>query len=100
MYFIDTRDLLFIVLSIGIVALVIFICMVLYQLVRVLRNVDKVSEDFAGISKDASHTSHLITQGVDALSNKLSKAGEMIAKFGPIVKESVEAWKKRKTKKK
>jgi len=99
MYFINTRDLLFVTLSLGIAFLVIFLCLLIYQLLQVLKNVEEITKNFVDVSKDASHTSRLLTQGVDALSDKVSKISLFLANLGPIVQEVIKTRQKKNKKK-
>ena len=101
MYFVDTKDILFISLAIGVLLLTIFICVAIYQLTKVLKNVEEITKNFAEVSNDASHTSHLIVKGVDNLGDNVSRISQVLAKFAPTLKETFSEWnKKRKSKKK
>ena len=92
MFFVDTRDILFLVLSVSIVVLLIFLVIALYHLIKILRNLEEVSED-------ASHTSGLITKGVDAVADKVSMAGGICTKFSQVFQDSFEAWTKKQKRK-
>lgn len=98
MYFVNTQDLLMVILAGGVVFLVIFLCLVLYELFKVLKNVEEITKNVIGISQDVSHTSNLITQGIDALSHKITHFGELLSKLAPIIKDAFKSSRRKKNK--
>jgi len=98
MYFLNTRDLLFFTLSLGVVFLVIFICLVLYQLMKVLKNFEEITKNFVDVSEDVSHTSNLVTKIVDSLYNKTNQLGVIITNLIPKIKEIIVKSKNKKKK--
>jgi len=74
----NSKDLLYIVLSVSILWFTVFLCWLLYQAGRVLRNANKIIEDLMGKLEMITDAVHFIKDKVDHLSGKMGVVSSML----------------------
>lgn len=102
----NSRDLLYVVLSLCIVWFTVFLCWLMYQAARVLRNANKIVEDLMQKLELITDAVHFIKEKMDHLSGKMGVVSTMLAGFaekfvvGKLSNKFEEKLEERKTKKK
>ena len=75
----NSKDLLYIILSLCILWLTVFLCWLLYQATRVLRNANRIIENITQKLELITDAVHFIKQKVDGLSSSMGILSSMIA---------------------
>ncbi|MBI2990458.1 MAG: hypothetical protein HYY51_04740 [Candidatus Magasanikbacteria bacterium] len=79
MFFSTSQDLLYIVLSLSILWFTVFLCWLLYQAARVLRNANTIIENVTQKLELIADAMEFIKGKVDSLSGKMGFVGKMMS---------------------
>ena len=102
----STQDLLYIVLSLAVLWFTIFLCWLMYQAARVLRNANNIIESITEKLELITDAMHFVKEKVDKMSGVMgvmnSAVGELVEKFvmGKLTKKFSEKVARQKKKKK
>lgn len=74
-----SKDLLYVILSLCILWFTVFLCWLLYQAARVLKNANKIAEDLMQKLELITDAVHFIKNKVDGLSSNMGAVSGMVA---------------------